>query len=616
VHPVTEDRNQLIIEAGFGLGESIVSGQVTPDSYVVEKSPRRILDVNASTQNRGLYRAASGGNEWRDIEEPRASSQVLTGEQILELSEIILNIEKHYGFPCDIEWAYEAGKFYIVQSRPITTLSEKTDESKKKSEPDIASAKYDFVSPELRGFNPDDYNFVGLWKNDLFATCFWEDCFVPEIIKDLGLKSTGPTVINLAGGNFFYLKSEWKSMDDQVGAKIDSMDTAFFDQMIKVSDKVFADGVKSGEYLRDKKPTVENFRKFVDTAKRINYLWLLGATYFVETAEAKLQDIVVKESFPAEHVLEIIPKVITPLYYRHKDLVDLHKEIGGRAFSEVQKDKKLKAKLQEEVDKYPWVEVFNFVGAPMTPERLYEQIEHMEDTPDPKPYVPKKPLSKEFLFRAKCMHDCGYVKQAGAEYFSIFSERVLPFLNAVAKEIKVTYPEFMRLSTGEVDKALQGEISSAELKKRADFRKDKNDWMFFSNDNGGAVLCEEPSDIKKLKDVMIPKADKSAKEIKGQVGNPGKYIGPARIIMNTHDFHKMKPGDVLVSTMTTPDFVILMQKSGAIVTDIGGLLCHAAIVSREIGTPCVIGTRFATQVLKDGDIVEVDADKGVVRILK
>lgn len=124
VHPVTEDRNQMIIEAGFGLGEAIVSGQITPDSYVVEKEPRRIIDVNVSTKNRGLYRVLTGGNKWIDISEPQASSQVLNKIQILELSELILNIESHYKFPCDIEWAFEKNRFYILQSRPITTLAE------------------------------------------------------------------------------------------------------------------------------------------------------------------------------------------------------------------------------------------------------------------------------------------------------------------------------------------------------------------------------------------------------------------------------------------------------------------------------------------------------------
>src|SRR3989344_416597 len=121
VHPVTEDYNQIIIEAGLGLGEAIVSGQITPDSYVVEKEPRNILDINISEQERGLYKVEKGGNEWRDIRDI-GKKQKLSGKQILEFSELVLKIEKHYGFPCDIEWALESDKFYIVQSRPITTL--------------------------------------------------------------------------------------------------------------------------------------------------------------------------------------------------------------------------------------------------------------------------------------------------------------------------------------------------------------------------------------------------------------------------------------------------------------------------------------------------------------
>jgi pyruvate,water dikinase len=125
VHPVTEDYNQLIIEAGFGLGEAIVSGSITPDSYVVEKKPLRIIDKNISLQERGLYKTAVGGSKWQAIKPSQGQKQALTDTQIIKLSQIICQIEKHYNFPCDIEWAYEKGKFYIVQSRPITTLTKK-----------------------------------------------------------------------------------------------------------------------------------------------------------------------------------------------------------------------------------------------------------------------------------------------------------------------------------------------------------------------------------------------------------------------------------------------------------------------------------------------------------
>jgi len=123
VHPVTQDKNQIIIEAGFGLGEAIVSGQITPDSYVVTKKPRKIIDKNIQTQAKGLYRVTGGGNEWRDIPKKIGEKQVLSDGEILKLSDIILKIENHYDFPCDIEWAKANGIFYILQSRPITTLN-------------------------------------------------------------------------------------------------------------------------------------------------------------------------------------------------------------------------------------------------------------------------------------------------------------------------------------------------------------------------------------------------------------------------------------------------------------------------------------------------------------
>ncbi len=83
----------------------------------------RIIDINVNEQSKALYRAEGGGNVWRELGE-KGKEQCLSEAQILELSDLIVKIENHYGFPCDIEWAYEDGRFYIVQSRPITTLAE------------------------------------------------------------------------------------------------------------------------------------------------------------------------------------------------------------------------------------------------------------------------------------------------------------------------------------------------------------------------------------------------------------------------------------------------------------------------------------------------------------
>jgi pyruvate,water dikinase len=123
-HPVTEDPNQMIIEAGWGLGEMVVSGQVTPDSYVVNKSQKTLDEVAVNEQGEMMVRDQEGSKKI-PVPAEQKEKQKLSPEQILELAEICLKVEKHYGFPCDIEWGFEANKFYIVQSRPITTLSAK-----------------------------------------------------------------------------------------------------------------------------------------------------------------------------------------------------------------------------------------------------------------------------------------------------------------------------------------------------------------------------------------------------------------------------------------------------------------------------------------------------------
>lgn len=103
-------------------------------------------------------------------------------------------------------------------------------------------------------------------------------------------------------------------------------------------------------------------------------------------------------------------------------------------------------------------------------------------------------------------------------------------------------------------------------------------------------------------------------DVAGYTGNAGTATGHVRIITShKQSIHK---GEILVCDMTTPAFVPLMQKARAIITNRGGILCHAAIVARELNIPCIVGTEKATTVLKDGDRVEVDATKGTVRILR
>ncbi len=106
------------------------------------------------------------------------------------------------------------------------------------------------------------------------------------------------------------------------------------------------------------------------------------------------------------------------------------------------------------------------------------------------------------------------------------------------------------------------------------------------------------------------------KILQGDCASSGRVRGKVTVVNSTEDMKKMEQGDILVSTATNPDLVPAIKKAAAIVTDVGGITCHAAIISRELGIPCVIGTKIATKVLKDGTLVDVDANHGKVTIVK
>ena len=106
------------------------------------------------------------------------------------------------------------------------------------------------------------------------------------------------------------------------------------------------------------------------------------------------------------------------------------------------------------------------------------------------------------------------------------------------------------------------------------------------------------------------------KEIKGNPAYNGVVQGTVKVVFNKHQLDKIKDGDILVAPMTSPWYLPIMKKAAAFVTDEGGITCHAAIVAREMEKPCIIGTKLATKIFKDGDMVEVNATNGIVKIIK
>lgn len=182
----------------------------------------------------------------------------------------------------------------------------------------------------------------------------------------------------------------------------------------------------------------------------------------------------------------------------------------------------------------------------------------------------------------------------------------------IGKRLGLTFDEVTILAPVEIKKALlSGRVPSKKfLKERWEFLAiimSKGRYEIYQGEKGKKFLKKTGFGLEATQEV---------KEIKGTTAMNGKIRGKVKVLMSAKEVSKMKKGDVLVTFMTTPDFIIGIKKAVAIVTNEGGLTCHAAIVSRELKIPCIIGTKIATQVLRDGDLVEVDANNGVVKILK
>lgn len=168
--------------------------------------------------------------------------------------------------------------------------------------------------------------------------------------------------------------------------------------------------------------------------------------------------------------------------------------------------------------------------------------------------------------------------------------------------IKFMYP-------WEAQKLFQGEITENELKKRSIYH------IFYSDKNGKTILSDREAKnfVKKLE--FYKEGFRKIQEIRGSIAFKGLTRGKVKIVNTKNDAKKVRNGEIIVSHMIEPSFTTAFRKCAGIITDLGGITCHAAIVAREIKKPCIIGTKIATRILQDGDLVEIDANKGIIKKL-
>lgn len=186
-------------------------------------------------------------------------------------------------------------------------------------------------------------------------------------------------------------------------------------------------------------------------------------------------------------------------------------------------------------------------------------------------------------------------------YLEVLLKEVGKRANVTLSVIRDTFPH-------EIQDILEGKITEDFINNR----REKCFVVWKEQADKPEILIGD--EAKEWKEILTPKTS-SSQIIKGNCASKGKVTGKVRVLLNASENDKLEDGEVLVTFMTSPDFMSAVRRCSAIVTNLGGITSHAAIISRELGIPCIVGTKSATEVLKTGDLVEVDADKGVVKIL-
>jgi phosphoenolpyruvate synthase/pyruvate phosphate dikinase len=474
------------------------------------------------------------------------------------------------------------------------------------------------MNNHLNKIEPSDYKYFGLWKCNPFADYFWVSWFDKTYLEQLGIPITESGALALQGGNFFLKNKVIEQATRFTKEKIAVGDLTFINNFTAFNEKFFGETVARSERAARAATDTEFISETVRINRDLMFGWFLG-WLFSEIYESDLEAAAKASGIDIDKISDFIPALPTPLTKQREELFaikqqlinkniwEILKQDSAKALELINADRGLKLAFEEHIKTYSWIQIHSFLGKDILVEDLIEQMTHLETQSQ----NAEQEIPDGFKFFSEMASKISYLRQAGAEYSSVNGQIVLPRLKKIAASLNLGYRELLDMEPQEIIDAINGKFNAQTA---VEARQGEN-WCIYADGDSHAIIVHDPETVKELAAKMIPQHKGDGNTIKGQIGNKGVATGRAKVILGNLEFDKLKPGDVLVTTMTTPDFVILMQKSCAIVTDIGGMLCHAAIMSRELGKPCIIGTKHATKILKDGDLIEVDANRGIVKII-
>ncbi|PHM07648.1 phosphoenolpyruvate synthase [Nostoc sp. 'Peltigera malacea cyanobiont' DB3992] len=672
--PVTSNRKVLSIDASFGLGEAMVRGIVNTDIYKVCNG--KVIDKKISTKKLAIYALKDGGTKEQEIDPEQQNRQALTDEQILQLERIGRTIEAHFGSPQDIEWCLVDDTFYIVQSRPITTLFPIPETGDRENHVYVSVGHNQMMTDAMK---PLGLSFFLLMTHAPMHTAGGR-LFV-DVTATLASPVSRETVLNVTLGKSDPLMKDAlttilergdfiKSLpDDRSSGKsgkgrspadfqtLNDYDPAIVADLIQQS-QTSTDALKqtiqtkSGadlfdfilEDIQQLKKTNADSQSFGVLMTGMNASsWInekmnewLGEKNAADTLSQSAPNNITSEMglalLDVADAIRPYPEVIEYLQQVKEDnfLGELVKLEGGQeaqnAIATFLHKYGMRCVGEIDLTRTRWSEnpttlvpmilsnIKNF--EPGESERKFEQgqrsalkkeqelLERLKQLPDGEQKAEETKrminLIRNFIGYRE------YPKYGIVNRYFVYKKALLKEAEQLVQAGVIHEKEDIYYLTFE-------ELREVIATNKLDYQiisKRKDEYKLFEKLTPPRVITSDGEIITgEYKRENLP-----AEAIVGLPVSCGVIEGRARVILNMEDAD-LEDGDILVTSFTDPSWTPLFVSIKGLVTEVGGLMTHGAVIAREYGLPAVVGVENATKLIEDGQRIRVNGTQGYVEIL-
>lgn len=658
VNPINRNPDEMQINAGYGLGESVVSGKVTADSYLCDKQGKVKSCQIGSKETQIIYADTQGTAATANaqctpddvitsdaqktpgdtaatkevaVSEKMQKARCLNDEEIAVLCAEALRIEKHYGCPMDIEWAIAGGSVYILQARAITTLHTDNAEEQKIIAGYLegmqitgkARANMAFQLEKMPfAYRPLDYDYI-IKINRQKAKIFQENGIIltsdPRIDDD-GIQTLPTSRIKVNGG-IFKLFGTLKLLKN----------FAVCAEKCRTFLAEYEDEIGKMRQIDFEQKNIKECGEFLSYT-----LNLIGRLAYDRFKYALFPSFIARDM---EKAVQKVDKSYTKFdlfWGLNNKTSEVTRDIAELA-GKIKEDKALAADLLQGANyqtlykKYPEMQSafdsflqkngyksdYNCYCVDArtlleNPDRLLHILQPLVATTETASVEKEQDFGK-LMEQLKAIYGSKYpaLKERIEDfrYFHVVREETQYLWETVFYYVRKCLERTNMLLLSDTDYEhgvanlfAEELIAACERGSLSESDKEK-----IERRNSKHPLAQKVWDASKL---LVFDADGDV--LKGVSGSTGTAIGKVCIIHGPEEFYKMQKGDVLVCQLTDPEWTPLFNLASAVVADTGSSLSHAAIVAREYGIPAVLGVGFATTRFKDGDTIKVDGDKGEV----